>query len=326
MAADFLSIVVVSHLGGEMLSRCIDSLRGQLLDEDQLDVLISANPGEAETGTLDFPFVHLGKNIGFARAANAGFARAKHARILLLNDDTQAEPGFLAALRKASKTPGLYQPRILLADGSGRLDNVGHGLFPDGFNWARGRQDVDSEAYDQAEEVGACSGAAMLIHRDVLDATGPFDADLEAFGEDVDLSLRARRAGFGLHYVPTARIRHQLGASYGRYSPRKLFLVERNRLRVAVRSMPMSALLSMPAWTGIRLAGLSFASLSGRGYAAGVDQQAAIATAKGLLAGVRHIPDAWEKRKEDAPSWRCSDSRMWASLVRHRIRLQDVIR
>ena len=47
MAKDFLSIVVVSHLGGEMLSRCIDSLREQLMSGDQLDVLISFCPSQA---------------------------------------------------------------------------------------------------------------------------------------------------------------------------------------------------------------------------------------------------------------------------------------
>jgi GT2 family glycosyltransferase len=321
-----LSIVVVSHFGGDLLARCVSSLRDQLEEADQLEVLLSAAPGEAQTEGLNVELVQLGENVGYARAANRGFARAKHPLILLLNDDTEAEPGFLNALRVLRDKVGLHQPRILLADGSGRLDNVGHDLFPDGFNWARGRGNLDCVHTEEVEEIGACSGAAMLIHREVLDTIGPFDGDLEAFGEDVDFSLRARRAGFGIHTVPDARIRHHLGASYGRFTPRKLYLVERNRLRAAVRSMPLSALLTMPAWTGLRLAGLSIASLSGRGYAAGVNGSAALAAAKGLLAGMAYIPDAWGKRKQDAPSWTCSETAMWAALFRHRIRFQDVIR
>ena len=56
----------------------------------------------------------------------------------------------------------------------------------------------------------------MLLTRELLEAVGPFDEDLEAFGEDVDLSLRARRRGFPLRYVPEARIEHALGRCIGR--------------------------------------------------------------------------------------------------------------
>ena len=326
MSSDSFSIVVISHLGGEMLARCVASIAPQMMPSDELMVLISAEPGQVDTESLSVPCVQLGANVGFARAANRGFRRSKNPRVLLLNDDTEAEAGFLDHLRDASSQAGIYQPKILLADGSGRLDNVGHGLFPDGSNWARGRKDQDSGDYDTPQEIGACSGAAMLISREVLESIGPFDGDLEAFGEDVDFSLRARRAGFPIRTVPAARIQHHLGASYGRYAPKKMYLVERNRLRAAVRSLPASALVTMPLWTGIRLLGLSAASIGGKGYAAGVGKRGAVATAGGLLAGVAFLPDALKKRRLDAEKWTVSEAGMWSALVRHRVRLEDVFR
>ncbi|MBK9369637.1 MAG: glycosyltransferase family 2 protein [Deltaproteobacteria bacterium] len=226
-----LSALIITHRGGALLARGLAALRPQLGPLDTLHVAVSNVPGAADLSAcaaFGAEVLHLGENVGFAKAANLGLAACARALILLLNDDTAPLPGFIDALRAAAAArPGLYQPRILLSDGSGRLDNTGHGLFPDGFNWARGREDHDSPAYDLPGEVGACSGAALLVHRDVLDAIGPFDEDLEAFGEDVDLSLRARRRGFPLIYVPEARIVHDLGATYGRYTPRKVFLVER---------------------------------------------------------------------------------------------------
>ena len=326
MPTDALSIVVISHVGGDLLARCVESLRPQLCPEDELKVVISAEVGEADLENLDAQVLHLGENVGFAKAANEGFARSSHPWILLLNDDTVAEPGFLEALREAAVEPGLYQPKILLADGSGRLDNIGHGLFPDGSNWARGRRAPDSDDYSEAQDVGACSGAAMLVSKEVLARVGPFDGDLEAFGEDVDLSLRAHRAGFPIRSVPAARIHHHLGASYGRYAPRKMFLVERNRLRAAVRSLPASALVTMPLWTGIRLAGLSLASMNNRGYAAGVSKRAALATAGGLVAGLACLPDALRKRRQDARSWTVSEGQMWSVLLENQIRIGDVLR
>jgi len=325
MCSKPLSIVVVSHLGGELLNRCVDSLVPQLDPKDQLLVLVSAEPGQADIENVRCEPILLGENVGFARAANEGFSRSKHARILLLNDDTKAEPGFLDALRDASEQVGLYQPKILLDDGSGCLDNIGHGLYPDGFNWARGRGAEDSATFSVAQDIGACSGAAMLIRREVIDAIGPFDEDLVAFGEDVDLSLRALRAGFSIRSVPEARIHHVLGASYGRYNPKKLYLVEKNRMRAAVRSMPVSALMTMPIWTGLRLAGLSCVSAAGKGYASGVCTQGARAAAMGVIAGVRSAPDAWRKRKSDSPKWALQELAMWERLMRHRIRIRDVI-
>lgn len=323
-----LSALVVTHRGGALLRRCLEALRPQLLPGDALWVAVSAAPHETDLNPcaeLGARAVLLGSNVGFARAANAGLGHTRGA-VLLLNDDTRPLPGFVHALREAAREPGLYQPRILLSDGSGRLDNTGHGLFPDGFNWARGREDQDGAPYDAPGEVGACSGAAMLITREVLDAIGPFDEDLEAFGEDVDLSLRARRAGFRLRYVPEARVEHELGATYGRYNARKVFLVERNRVRAALRSLPASALLSMPAWTGLRVLTLAAASATGHGWGARVESGAARAALEGMAAGFAHLPEALAKRRQDAPHWSTGEREMWAHLVRHRVRLRDLLR
>ncbi len=165
-----------------------------------------------------------------------------------------------------------------------------------------------------------------MIHREVIEALGGFDADLEAFGEDVDLSLRARRLGYPLRYVPNARVEHVLGASYGRFGPRKLYLVERNRIRVAVRSLPATAVLTMPAWTGARLAMLGVASFLGRGWAAKVPTSSRLAAMAGLASGVAHVPGALLKRRMDSERWVVGERGMWNHLVENRVRVRDVLR
>lgn len=299
-----LSAIVVTHLGGALLARCLEALRPQLGPDDELLVVVSNDrPVDLSACAHPAEALVLPRNLGFARAANAGLARARGTLLLVLNDDTSAQPGFLEALRAAAQRPGLYQPRILLRDGSGRLDNVGHGLYPDGFNWARGREDHDGAGYDPPGEVGACSGAALLLHRAVLEEVGGFDEDLGSFGEDVDLSLRARRRGFPLVYVPEARVEHALGASWGRYGARKVYLIERNRVRLALRSLPLGAVLTMPGWTGLRLVGLAAARAGGHGWSARVGPEAAGAALLGLAAGLAGAPAALRKRRADAPRW-----------------------
>jgi GT2 family glycosyltransferase len=323
-----MDVVVVTHLGGPLLRAGLGALVPQLGPDDRVLVVVSADPGTADVGELParVELLALGENPKYAAAANRGFAWSRAPWVLLLNDDTHAQPGFLDALRQGAHEPGLYQPRILLADASGRLDNVGHGLFPDGFNWARGREAPDAAAYDQPGTVGACSGAAVLLHRRVLDQLGGFDADLVAFGEDVDLSLRARRAGFPLRYLPDARIAHHLGASYGRYGPDKIYLVERNRVRLAARSLPWTAVASMPVWTAVRLAGLGLSGAAGRGWAARVPAGAKRAALRGVRDGVLSLPDALRKRRADAQGWRVSDAQMWGHLWRERVRVRDLVR
>jgi GT2 family glycosyltransferase len=55
----------------------------------------------------------------------------------------------------------------------------------------------------------------MLLRRGAIDDVGPFDADFHALFEDVDWALRARLAGWGCRYVPTAVAYHVGSATIG---------------------------------------------------------------------------------------------------------------
>jgi len=324
-----LSAVVVTHLGGDLLAGCLASLAAQAEPPEEVVVALSG-PGraaDAAVAACGLP-VHLVRRpepSHYARTANAGIAAARGDLVLVVNDDVRALPGCLAALRRAARAgDALWQPRILLADGSGRLDNVGHGLFPDGFNLARGRGAPDGPAFDTPGTVGAVSGAALLVPRAVLERVGSFDEAFGAFGEDVDLSLRAVRRGVPLRVVPDARVEHVLGASYGRNGLAKVFLVERNRVRAALRSLPATACLGLPLWTALRWALLAAAALSGRGVGADLSPAAAPVAVAGALVGFAGAPGALARRRRDAAGWVLGETAMWRHLWRERVRLADV--
>ncbi len=316
------AVVIVTCLGGALLARCLEALRAQSLSPGRVIVVVSADgPVHVPDGV---EVIELGRRRGFAFGANAGLRAAAPAPVVLLNDDTVPAPTFIEQLAAAAASggEGLYQPRILLADGSERLDNTGHRLFPDGFNLARDR---GRRVGPRTGEIGAFSGAAVLLTPGVLAAVGLFDEDLGAFGEDVDLSLRARRRGFRIRHVADAEIAHVLGASYGRSGPRKVFAVERNRLRLAVRSLPASAVLTMPGWTALRLGALAAAALAGRGIGAGVGPAGVAAAAAGAAAGLWAVPDALGKRRTDRRGWTVGEWGMWAHLLRHHVRPADLL-
>lgn len=323
-----LSALIVTHRGGPLLEACVRALARQTRPPDAVRVVVSnADPVPLPRQPDGVPWaleiVYHGCNAGFAAAANTGL-RGLEGAIALLNDDTEADPGFLEALERATLAagPGIYQPTILLMDGGGRMDNLGHRLFPDGFNLADGRGRAPQTA--PPPTAGAFSGAAVLLTPEVLEAVGLFDESFEAFGEDVDLSLRAVRAGFQVRTTPEARIHHKLGASYGRVNPRKVFLVERNRVRLMLRNMPVTCVFVAPLATPARLAALLVARLNGVGVAAEADPRSALAALAGALAGLTWARDALEKRGADAAGWRLGELDMLRHLWRHRARLSDL--
>ena len=323
-----LSVVIVTHAGGALLARCLAALAAQSRAADACWVVVS-NTEDTASAVVDdrAQVLCLGQNVGFARAANAGLAHAQGDLIVLLNDDTRVEPDFLAALEQgcSPNEAALLQPRILLADGTGRIDNVGHGLYLDGLNWARGRQLPDGPNYDTPGSVGVVSGAAFAITRRALDALDGFDESLEAFGEDADLSLRAMRRGIPLRYVPEARVLHELGATYGRYGARKVFLVERNRVRAALRSFPASAIPALPVFTVLRWCAMGVGALRGSGRGAQSSPQATAAAVGGTLAGGWFLVDAMRKRRSDAVNWQRGEREAWQFLLRERVPFRDLV-
>lgn len=312
-----VSAVVVTHKGGPLLDACLASLAAQTRPPDELLVVVSNTPLD-----VPGPALQLGENVGYARAANAG-AAATSGELLLLNDDTRLHPACIERLAAACAGPGAWQPRLVLADGSGRMDNLGHGFFPDGFVWARGRNGP-AEAHPGAP--GGFSGAAVLVARATWDALGGFDPRFDSFGEDVDLSLRMMRRGWAVHAVPEAIVEHHLGATWGRSSARKLRLIERNRVRAAVRSLPLSALVALPALTASRYALFAALAAAGRGPGGGVDPEARRGALRGLAEGLRDTPAWWRERRADAPTWARGELAMWRALWQGRARWADVTR
>ena len=311
-----IDVLIVTHRAGPLLQDCLAGLAGQRLKPARTMVVVSSSVVPETPDGVEV--IHTKQPSDFAPAANRGLSLLGNRPVVLLNDDTVAHPGFLDALASAATTEGIYQPRILLPNGT--VDNTGHRLFWDGFNVARDRGQTTVRP---ASTCGAFSGAAVLFTPGVLERVGLFDEEFGAYGEDLDLSLRAVRLGFAIRHVPSAIITHRLGATYGRTSPRKIFLVERNRTRAAVRSMPMAALAMLPATTAVRIASMGVAALRGTGLGAGAGFSGAVAALAGMAAGTADAPWAWSKRAADKPNWVAGERAMWRHLSRQRVGLND---
>jgi GT2 family glycosyltransferase len=251
-ARPLVGVVVLSWNGRDDTRACLRSLRAVSYQPARVVVVDNGSvDGTAEVVRAEFPEVELvrhDRNMGFAGGANAGMSRALELgaeHVLLLNNDTQVEPGFVDALvdearhrpdaaALCSKILFLEPPDRIWWAGSDYDPRRGHQRRP------RGHGDEDGAPFSVVQETDRACGAAMLVPRAVLDRVGAFDEDLFAYYEDADWSLRARAAGLRIFVVPASRVWHRVSAaSGGASSPRTLYFGARNAMVAAERHAPL---------------------------------------------------------------------------------------
>ncbi len=184
--------------------------------------------------------VHLPKNVGFIHGNNLVMERYPNQDIVLLNNDTLVEKGWLGALvnRAYSLTKiGIVGAKLLYPDG--RLQEAGGEIFRDGSGRNIGKNDdPDRHIYNVYRDVDYCSGACLFIKRMVLNRVGYLDEIFSpAYWEDTDLCFRARKDGWRVVYEPDARVVHLEGATAGMPSRRSLSqsLQQRNKPKFMAR-------------------------------------------------------------------------------------------
>ena len=277
-APGLVSVVVVNWNGIRYLAECLESLRRQAYSSRELIVVDNASTdGSREwlRASAADRLVELERNTGFAGGVNAGIHASRGEFIALLNSDAVATEDWLEMLVEpmSDLAVGMVASKILFYDRRHVIDKAGHLLYPDGLNRGRGAGEADCGQFETPEEALFPDGCAALYRRSMLDDVGLFDEQFFSYGDDAELGLRARWRGWRCRYAPGARVYHRHSSSLGRYSPLKAYLVERNRVWLAVKLFPWPLLAVTPLFTLWRFWWHSRSLVASRGLAGGVARE-----------------------------------------------------
>lgn len=247
-----------------LLSVCIVNWNTKADLEQALSSVLQADPdlpvevvvvdnasadGSADMVQQRFPTVRLirsEENLGFARGYNRAVAEATGRSLLLLNPDTITHPGALRTLVEfvgSHPEVGAVGPRLLNRDGSlqyscRRFPRPLAALFrntPLGQLFPRNRYTreylMTDWDHELARPVDWISGAAMCLRREAWAQVGGFDEGFFMYAEDMDWCLRARRAGWGIYYLPQAVVMHCIGRSSDQVPVRMVIQFHRSMAR-----------------------------------------------------------------------------------------------
>jgi GT2 family glycosyltransferase len=296
-----IDVIIPNYNGVALLTACLDSLRGQTRRDFRVLVVDDASSDDSlavlrerypEVAVLALP-----SNGGFVRAVNAGIAHSAAPIVVLLNNDTVADPRFIEQLAGALDRYPQYAfaaAKLRLFDQPDRLHSAGDGYGWDGVPFSRGVWQPDAGQYDALAEVfGPCAGAAAY-RRAALAALADqrgdvLDAGLGMYCEDVDLNLRARRAGLRTIFVPQATVLHHLSATGGGVTAS--YGCGRNFIVVWAKNLPPRLLLrSLPRFALAQLR-ITLAALRH------IRGAAARARLRGQWAGLKALPAVWRERR-----------------------------
>jgi GT2 family glycosyltransferase len=161
--------------------------------------------------------IHNQKNQGFVTACNQGAGVASGKNLLFLNNDTEVTEGWLEAMLMPLKDEkvGVVGAKLVYPDG--KLQEAGNIIWQDGRGWNYGREDNPNlPQYSYLREVDYCSGACLLVRKDLWLKIGGFDLRYSpAYYEDTDFCFAARKLGYKVIYQPHARVIHYEGVSAG---------------------------------------------------------------------------------------------------------------
>lgn len=215
--------VIIPIYGQLLYTLTLVASIAESITETAFEILIVDD--DSPDGSFDvlsaIPFLRVIKNsenIGFLRSCNKGAELAKGEYVYFLNNDTIVIDGWLDSLVDVFNhhaDAGLVGSKLIYPDG--RLQEAGGLVWKDASAWNYGRlQDPGLAKFNFLKKTDYCSGASIIVSKDVFFKIGCFDERYApAYCEDTDLAFSIRAIGLEVYYQPKSEVVHFEGISNG---------------------------------------------------------------------------------------------------------------
>ena len=297
-----VSIIIPNWNGAHHLQECLDSLLQQTYTRLEIIVVDNASTDNSLSLLNMVPQVTVlpqESNLGFTGACNIGLQNANGEILVLLNNDTIVDMGWIQAIVTAfERFPdvGLVASKMLLYDRRDIFHTAGDYVTLDGLAHNRGVWQEDTGQYDHPAYVFSACGGSAAYRRTMLNDVGLLDNDFFFSFEDVDLAWRACLMGWRCLYAPQGVVYHKLKASGGGVTAS--YFDGRNRLYTIVKNYPRDL------W---KLYGHTVIKAQFRAFFAALRLwrgPEARATLRGMIAGLLGTAKMRRKRRGDSVSAR----------------------
>ena len=261
------SIVVVTWQSAPVLQALVATMNSHLKSRPELIVVDNRSSDEPERTVGEYlgqtRFIPLEENRGYGAACNVGVEAAGSSTVVMLNPDIELLDSSLNELVAfAARRHALAGPLLLNPDRSVQpsawAGSVGPSpwigaLLPGPVQPRPLRERLEPWRAKRTIAVGWLAGACLAAPREALLRLGPFDPAIHLYSEDLDLGLRAKRAGIPSYFCPDlCRVVHRGGASASIAFPRGAYgLAARNRRAVLRRAY--GSRRERAAWLALRL-------------------------------------------------------------------------
>jgi hypothetical protein len=260
-----VNLFVLNWNGRDLTLDCLSSLEKIIYPNVKVYIIDNGSSDNSVTAIRnqfpDYEIIGLPENYGFARGNNAGFELVKQKAdyTIFLNNDTIVDPNFVEPLINAMESNSTVKqstPKIFYAD---NLDYIwfGGGKVSLWAGWIRhlGIRQKDSMQFSFNRNVDYATGCCVCMRTVDFESIGMFDESFLMYGEDVDLSLRFRKQGGQILFVPESKIWHKVSSSIGtQFSIRKWKRKNIGKMKLVTRHvhpaqlpivMPLAILVSI---------------------------------------------------------------------------------
>jgi GT2 family glycosyltransferase len=200
-----LSVSIVTYNSAHCLNTLLDSLALQEGVRWELFVVDNASSDDSAARVREWKHANITinrSNVGFGRGHNQNLYRFRGRHVLFLNPDLTFSPGLFAGLVNfLDANPGVAVAGPAIVEGAHRIPSPPRRFYP-------GESIVALEPELRRKDYAWVSGCCLAIRRPILQELGGFDPDYFLYGEETDLCLRVRQAGYKVSWCPEHEVEH----------------------------------------------------------------------------------------------------------------------